>query len=77
MHHAAPTSDEATTQWVRVEVDTDLTIPAELYSRPYERITLDPVEVAPPAPAAPRRALVAVLCIAAFFGGFGLVVLLG
>jgi hypothetical protein len=69
--HAAQTSDEVTTQWVRLEVDTDNTIPVELYSRPYER-----VEVKPLAPPTPPRVLVAVLCVAAFFCGFGVIVLL-
>ena len=80
--HAAPTTDEATTRWMRLEVDTDNTIPVELYSRPYERIEVeDPPAPAPaPAPAAapgPGRIVVALFCIAAFFGGFSLVVLLG
>jgi hypothetical protein len=69
--HAAQTTDEVTTRWVRLDVDTDNTIPVELYSRPYERVDVKPI-----APAPPHHALVALLCIAAFFGGFGLIVLL-
>ncbi len=74
--HAAPTADEATTRWARLEVDTDNTIPVELYSRPYDRIDIEDPPVSLPAPS-PRRMLVAALCVAAFFGGFGLVVVLG
>ena len=78
--HYAPTSDEATKRWPHFEVDTDATIPVELYSRPYERIDVDehPAAGIPRAvPSAPPRTLVAALCVTAFFGGFGLVVLLG
>ena len=74
MHHAAATSDEATTRWVRLDVDTDDTIPVELYSRPYERIDLE--RPAAPAPAPVPRGLVAALCVAAFACGFGLLVVL-
>jgi hypothetical protein len=69
--HAATTSDDATTPWVRFDADTDNTIPVALYSRPYERIDVKPL-----APARPPRTLVAALCVAAFFGGFGLILLI-
>ena len=69
--HAAQTSEEVTTQWVRLDVDTDNTIPVELYSHPYER-----VDVKPLVPVPPRHGLVVLLCIAAFFCGFGLILLI-
>ena len=75
MHHAH-TSEDATTRWVRLDVDTDDTIPVELYSRPYDRIDLEPPAAPARRAAAPPVTFVALACIAAFFGGFGLIVVL-
>lgn len=74
MHAAA---DDATTRYIRVEVDTDHTIPVELYTRPYDQIEIDETPAPTPVPASSSRGLVGALCIIAFVTGFGLVLLLG
>ena len=67
--------EEATTRFVRPAVDIDDTIPVALYSRPYDRIDIQPSAKRRPDPALPRGLFTALL-LAAFTSGFALVVLL-